>query len=257
MDLFKYLPSNKVGKDGINWRLLIVVVLSMLLLLSALWGASKLESTSVLPVKSVSVKGNFKYVTQQQIQNLVVPYLNQGFLGLQTNKIQQRLGSLPWVKKAVVERVWPDKLAIKILEKQPLAIWEGGVLTVNGHVFYPGEALTPKSLPKFLAPDDMKQSLIQAYNQYTQLLAPLKLTITSLTLQMPENIWRVGLSNGAQVILGANDMLNRMKRFVTIYPKVFTGNKKGEARTIDMRYVNGFAVKWKSKGKAGKEGKKS
>ncbi len=47
-----------------------------------------------------------------------------------------------------------------------------------------------------------------------------------------------------QQILGRRDFENRIERFVHVVKKNL-GEKLLQAKEIDMRYTNGFAVRWK------------
>lgn len=57
--------------------------------------------------------------------------------------------------------------------------------------------------------------------------------------------WRVRLENGIAIELGNADILMRLSDFVSIYPKIIGDNAK-DVDSIDLRYSNGVAVKWKT-----------
>ena len=78
-----------------------------------------------------------------------------------------------------------------------------------------------------------------------QMLAPLNLTVAVIDLSERRS-WTIKLSNDITVILGQNQIWDRLKNFVAIYPKVIGDNKR-QALSIDIRYQNGLAVKWGKK----------
>lgn len=52
-------------------------------------------------------------------------------LAVDVADVRTRLLALPWVADASVERRWPDRIRIRIVEKQPVAVWQvNGVLQV-------------------------------------------------------------------------------------------------------------------------------
>ena len=45
-------------------------------------------------------------------------------LALDLNAVQRRVESLPWVRVATVERSLPDQMVVRIVEREPLALWQ-------------------------------------------------------------------------------------------------------------------------------------
>lgn len=45
-------------------------------------------------------------------------------LGVDLNGARESLERLPWVEKAWVERRWPDIIRVRLIEREPLAIWQ-------------------------------------------------------------------------------------------------------------------------------------
>ena len=80
------------------------------------------------------------------------------------------------------------------------------------------------------------------YQQASTILAPLNLQVVEMRLNS-DNDWQVVLNNGLKVQLGQNEILTRLQRFVKVYPKVFANGKK-KAKTVDLRYANGMAIRW-------------
>ena len=47
-------------------------------------------------------------------------------LTFDARRARARIEALPWVAQARIERVFPDGLAVRVIERQPLAIWRNG-----------------------------------------------------------------------------------------------------------------------------------
>ena len=73
-------------------------------------------------------------------------------------------------------------------------------------------------------------------------LQPLQLGVEALELD-PRRAWRVKLDNGLTVDVGRNHPANRIARFVRVYPSILAGGN-GRVESVDLRYSNGFAVRW-------------
>jgi cell division protein FtsQ len=68
------------------------------------------------------------------------------------------------------------------------------------------------------------------------------LTITQLHMDS-RHAYRITLSNGIVVLLGRENMHDRLKRFARVYNKVLA-TRAGDIERIDTRYSNGLAIGW-------------
>jgi len=195
------------------------------------------------PVRTVHVEGRFVHLQQAQLLNQVAPLAEQGFFAAQVGDIQVRLQELPWVDQVSVRRVWPDQLTVQVLEQEAIAHWgERGLLNPRAQVFEPEQAVELPGLPHFEGPDGHEQRVLAMYQQMLQILQPLKLGIDSLQLDA-RRTWRVQLSNGLTVEVGRNNPVARVERFVRVYPAILAA-ASGKLVSVDLRYSNGFAVRW-------------
>ena len=65
--------------------------------------------------------------------------------------------------------------------------------------------------------------------------------------------WWLQLDNGIVVELGRDDFAQRLQRFTDLYPRLRSGHT-AEIAAVDLRYINGFAVRWKTKDAANSAG---
>jgi cell division protein FtsQ len=59
-----------------------------------------------------------------------LPQLQGNFLTINLMQAQRVFEQLPWVRSAVVQRLWPMELLVTLQTQQPVALWHdrGGVL---------------------------------------------------------------------------------------------------------------------------------
>lgn len=232
-------------------RALVLGVASVALLVMAGWSAQRVSDPDLLPLKSVQVEGRFDHVTSEQLKQVVAPLLTGGFFHVDVDAIQAAAGSLPWVKSASVRRVWPDTVKIKVIEQVAFARW-GKTALVNeeGVLFTPGLKTMPDNLPLLSGPRDSEAQLVQQLVSMNELLQPLGLTIKHMILNQRRS-WQLTLDNGIDVVLGRKDSLQRMQRFIQVYPTRLA-EEVAHIKHVDMRYNNGFAVRWAKPGASGK-----
>jgi cell division protein FtsQ len=59
-----------------------------------------------------------------------------------------------------------------------------------------------------------------------------------------QGIWRLALSNGLEVLIGRDQIVEKIRRFLTIWMATLKNNIS-DMDGVDIRYDNGIAVRWK------------
>lgn len=221
-------------------RFLLVVVFSF----AAVESWFYLTKPVTLPIKHVKVVGSFTHIERQPLQALLAPYLKMGFLTTDFTLLKQCILGMPWVETIRMERVWPDTLIVYISEQQPIARWQkNALLAVNGQVFRPPLETFPKDLPLLQVKEgDQPVDVLQVYNQMVKVLAPFQEEPVSLD-GTEHNVWRVLTKNGTVLLLTKMTVCTELNRFASVYAKVFAQRKQHPV-SVDLRYPNGFAVRW-------------
>jgi len=205
------------------------------------WGTMQLQNSFEL--KTVRVEGRFEQVSAAQVRDKVSSYAGKGFFDIDVQRIKEDIQQLPWVASVDVWRVWPDALAVTVSEKQAVARWgESGLLTLQGVVFYPSAETVSKNLPQLHGQKHSEKEMLERFYASNKLMSDLGLQVAHLSLDQ-RRAWRMQLSNGLELLLGRQEGLRRVQRFVHFYPTLLAARVQ-EAGVIDMRYPNGFAIKW-------------
>lgn len=210
-----------------------------------LWTGLKLYNPNTFPVRSIKISGDYSHVDHQILEQTILPFINNGFLRMDTTGLTNQLQQLPWVENASVRRNWPGTLQINIKEKTPVAYWNNeDLLTASGDTFSPGNIALSNVLPMLYGPQGQQTDVWADYIAVNTILAPLKIKTTWIALT-PRQAMEIKLDNGMLLILGKADMQDRLQRFVSVYDKIF-GSNADQVSYVDLRYSNGIAVKWKN-----------
>ncbi|VAW72337.1 Cell division protein FtsQ [hydrothermal vent metagenome] len=243
----RYDDSDDQGLFGTRGFQRLVIIGFILLALGLL--AGKILNDKTLPIRNVQIGGEFKHVGKKDIQKKIDRLVHGNFFTVDIRKIQDIIQSHVWVDKVSIRRVWPDTLRIFINEKKPIARWSSkGLVSASGKLFKVPVRKAYRLLPLFVGPKNYYPIMVTKFLRYKILFTDIGLSIRQVTVTS-RRAWRIRLSNGIEVRLGRSNMDFRVTRLVKIYQSVL-GKVSNNVRAIDMRYTNGFAVKWKPGRKA-------
>jgi len=232
--------------EGAAGRLRGLAIMAAGLVLAGIlgWVGSVLTDPRTLPFKAVQVDGSFVHVDAKAVRDAAAPYLTGNFFTVDVGEVQHAVEALPWVRYAEVRRLWPDRIEIVVTEQAAVALWGNDALVNDaGDVFHPPRATFPAGLPYLQGPDGSGPLLTTAYRNMSQILAPLKLQIAQLVVD-ERRAWQLQVSDGMHVTLGRGEPYGRLLRLVRFYNRVLQG-QEAAVEQVDLRYGNGFAVRWK------------
>jgi cell division protein FtsQ len=224
--------NNLVG--GLMAVLVVTVIVS-----SFVW----MMKPATLPIRQVHIEGKFLRLDTFRLQELVTDKVRGGFFNIDVAAIRNALVALPWVNDVSVHRIWPDGLRVIVNEQVAVVRWnDTGLLNEQGHYFSPEKESFPQGLPLLEGPEESQELLLEKFNLLKQTYG-----LSVVRLQLNERrAWKFELENGLSIVLGRKDFESRVERFVNVVINNL-GEKSSQAREIDMRYTNGFAVRWKQR----------
>jgi cell division protein FtsQ len=207
-------------------------------------------------VARIQVSGDTQHNSAATLRANVLPRLKGNFFTLDLLQARLVFETVPWVRTAVVQRDFPNRLKVKLIEHVPAAFFgpEGESRLVNsyGEVFdaNPGDA--PDDLPRLLGDAAQSKELLTAHIQLNAVLKPYEFAIDLLELT-PRGSWHAELDNGATVELGRgelHELVERLQRFAASMAQSASQVRVNvqDLDFADLRYANGFAVKWRGVG---------
>ena len=196
------------------------------------------------PVTQLTVQAEFKHVSAAQIREAVQPRLGKGFFALDLDGVQKAVAALPWVESVEARKRWPDTLQLRVYERQPFARWNGKqLISRQGLVFDAPDAVDLVALPDLRGPDARLAEVVSFYAEARKAFAGNHLRIHGVALT-ERGSWSVTTSSGARIVIGDREQAGRrLHRFLDVYPQLIAGHADGFVY-VDLRYTNGFAVRW-------------
>ena len=212
-------------------------------------GAQRLLPYADRPIARISVQGDLAYVSQQDVQRRIAPFIAANFFSVDLRGMREELERMPWIAHAEVRRVWPDQIDVRLEEQLPIARWGDEALLNNlGQAFAPQEVDNYQHLPQLSGPKRAQTKVMQQYQMLSQLLRPMGFTVVGLQLR-ERGSWFLSATENASgqridILLGRDHVVEKMRRFAAIYERELKDQSAKIAR-IDLRYANGLAVAWR------------
>lgn len=142
-----------------------------------------------------------------------------------------RIESLPWVERASIERIVPDRLDVRVVERTPFAVWRNGTHTAlidkGGRVLGAVPADAMPELPRVAgkgAPTETA-ALFKRLAAYPELLRQLQ-----VAERVGERRWSLHLAGGSVVLLPSEDEAGALAR-----ADALRSVATGKAVEIDLR----------------------
>jgi cell division protein FtsQ len=235
----------------------VVMGVLMVLVLAGLIGAQIWKRD--LKVAGVRTEGN-RILSSADVQRLANVPVGVRLFDLDLATIEKRVEKNPFVREAAVQRDLPDRIAIKIEERVPIAALSGsrllyldadGVIlpsvrsenvfdlpVITGAVQeqdrLPGRKVTGKSL----------QDAVQLLRAALELDENLYRRISEVSIRDNGDLVAYTVDFGVPVIFGRGDLAMKLATLESFWNSVVNGRGANELASIDVRFTDQVVVRW-------------
>jgi len=243
------LPRDVRLMNGVASGVFVLVAMGLLAAL-VLW----LTRAPMFTLRAIQLDGELSRNSVNTVRANAMPLVKGNFFSIDLQKTREAFQAVPWVRQAVVRRVWPNRLLVRIEEHHAAALWQGQNENDSGNdrlVNNVGEVfdanigdVEDEGLPQFSGPDGTSPQMLALYRRLQPVLQRLGVEIDTLHLS-GRGSWRVELDSGATVELGRgseDEVLARSERFVRTVSQV-TGRYRQPLLYADLRHTDGYAVR--------------
>lgn len=231
-----------------------LAVVAVLLVLAAAFNV--LIRQPYFVIHKLSIDGEMQRNNLATVRANVVPRVEGSFFLVDLARARAVFESVPWVRQALVRRVWPNELRVTLEEHKPAAYWrhedrDDQLVNQQGEVFDANLGdVEDDPLPILQGPAhataDQARLMLTMLRKLQPALAPLESEIDTLKLT-DRGSWTVKLENDALIELGrgeTDELVARAERFVRTLPQL--RQQYGEPLAYaDLRYPHGYAVRLK------------
>ena len=199
---------------------------------------------------AITIEG-LRYASRWMVQRVFAGDYDRSIYLVPLAERRRRLEAIDWIESATVARVWPDRLVVRVRERQPIAFVNAnrGVLLVDAH----GKLLEPPVQASFTFPvlsginegdsDAQCYAHVSTFLRVEADMGYLMKEISEVDTTDSENVRLVAQADHGAVILlvGEGNYAARYENFVKHYPEIIKRSPK--ARIFDLRLDDRITVK--------------
>jgi len=198
-------------------------------------------------VNQILIEGEYKNIDGFEIKQLLLPLRGSTINKSKMDTIAKQLEELPWVKNALIKYNWLDNTLVVILQQRTaVAYWRGqALLDADAEVFV-SNLVDNEDMPILDADVGREKHMLDFYRQLSEWLSPVGFQVIHVHEDATRS-YTVQLADAPRLILGRHLVEQRIKRFIDAYRAGFV-DYIDRVACIDLRYLDGFAVRWKKDG---------
>ncbi len=203
-------------------------------------------------IAGVTLLGEVAHSNEVTVRANLLPHLSANLLTLDLDLARARFEALPWVRRAVVRREFPNRLRVQLQEHHAAAYWgeddELRLVNDQGEIFEANLGEVEKEgLPRLVGPNEQAALVLSTYRVLKPLFQVLEMELEQLELS-PRGSWRALLDNGAVVEIGQGEtaiLRERVERFVHTVTQAAQKHQRrvGALESADLRYPHGYALR--------------
>ncbi len=247
-------PTRDALPADVRWmRLTANGLYALAALVLAVLALHLLTRQPVFALRAIHIDGDLKRNSVATIRVNAVPQLRGNFFTIDLQAARRAFETVPWVRQAVVQRVWPNRLAVRLEEHRPVALWREAddngtaeqLVNTQGEVFEANVGdVEGDSLPTLEGPDGSSAAMLAMLMRLQAVFGRLGSHIDTLRLSGRAS-WAIELDSGATVQLGRgrdDEVLARADRFVATVTQM-TQQFQAPVVYADLRHRDGYALR--------------
>lgn len=206
----------------------------------------------VFDIRGIQVSGEVSHNSAMTLRANVAPRLSGTFFTIDLARVRATFESVPWVRRAIVRRDFPNRLRVELQEHVPVAYWggDGELRLVNsfGEVFEAnlGE-VEQDALVRLNGPEGQAAEVLAMQRVLAPMFEQMGLPVEQVDLSSGGS-WRAQLDTGATIEMGRGgprEVAERVQRFLKTLTQVVSryGRQPSAMESADLRHENGYAIR--------------
>jgi cell division protein FtsQ len=199
---------------------------------------------------ALTIQG-LRYTPRSRVRRVFADDFDRSVFLVPLGERQRRLMGIDWVEEASVSRIWPNRLAVRLTERKPVAfvLFRAGVLLIDSH----GVLLEPPPQAQFTFPvlsgvseietEAQRREHVRTLLRVQEELGYMAKDVSEVNAGDPDNVRIVAQvdNQAVELILGDGNFARRYQNFVNHYPEI--RKHSPEVKTFDLRLDDRITAK--------------
>ncbi|MEJ8569602.1 cell division protein FtsQ/DivIB [Elongatibacter sediminis] len=229
--------------QGFSRGVLVLLILFGVAIAGTAWVGTGIVARERWPIRWLELNGPFQRISAEQLRSSLAPLVSASFFTLDLQRLRDAAMRNPWAASVVVQKQWPDTVRVTVEEHRPVAHWNSGRLVSAQGVEFPApDADGIQGLPWLRGPDERLDDVLAQWVRFNTMLDSAGLEVDRLVLDQ-RGSWSMIVSGGTHLELGRDEPVERLERLMASWNPLLR-NQPLPPLAVDLRYTNGFAVRW-------------
>ena len=189
------------------------------------------------PIEEINIVSSDKKYNEKKLNRYIDSLYSNDLLLINIDMIQKNIMTDEWISDVEVTKSFPNKLSIRIIQHQPIAVYNNQIISKSGVLIKTTSNL--RTLPIII---DEQKNLDIAYEIFSLSVTSLKkIDLIVKKIEIYHSLIKIHTSTMV-LISDKSNFEKNIQRLVPLFSDLNDMYGK-KITSIDMRYSNGFAIK--------------
>ena len=194
----------------------------------------------VSTVDTVDIEGEFNLSDEKLITERAKLFIGKNIYNIDLRHYKNEFEKIPWIKYSQISINPPSNLTVKIIEHNPLFLWNEEIYVNSEMQTFTTPNLPIKNILRLASNNYSYEEMYNLFKSVQSFLLDINEIIIALSKQ--DDMLEIKSEN-LTFIVRHSRYREKIREFVSIYPDFESKLNKRKKIHIDLRYPTGFAVR--------------
>ena len=198
------------------------------------------QDNFVSTIDTVDMEGEFNFSDENLVTERAKMFIGKNIYNIDLRHHKLEFEKIPWIKNSQISINPPSTLTVKIIEHDPLFLWNENIYVNNEMQSFVTPNLPIKNILRLASNHYSYEEMYELFQSVQSFLLDINETIIALSKQ--DDMLEIKSEN-LTFIVRHSKYREKMREFVSIYPDFKSKLNNRKKIYIDLRYPTGFAVR--------------